>query len=87
MNSNDVSLFYFISQVLQACLGELFHVRLGMHPLGQEANLSVLFQDQEAPSGDLDGTLSDVHAACLLYRVREPSRGLLSEDVRTEYFH
>ncbi|XP_047191720.1 uncharacterized protein si:dkey-103g5.4 isoform X2 [Scophthalmus maximus] len=67
-------------KVLQACLGELFHVRLGMHPLGQEANLSVLFQDQEAPSGDLDGTLSDVHAACLLYRVREPSRGLLSED-------
>ncbi len=72
--------------MLQACLGELFQARLGVPPSGLEANLYVLFQDQETPSGDFKGTLSDSHAASLLYRLHKPSRGLLSEDVRTEYF-
>lgn len=86
MNLKFVVLFNFTSQVLQACLGELFQARLGVPPSGLEDNLCVLFQDQETPSGDLKGVLSDSHAASLLYRLHKPSRGLLSEDVRTEYF-
>lgn len=75
-------LYTYISQILQECLGELFQARLGGPPSGQEAHLCVLFQDQ----GDLKGTLSDSHAASLLYRLHKPNRGLLSEDVRTEHF-
>ncbi|TDH14924.1 hypothetical protein EPR50_G00025880 [Perca flavescens] len=67
-------------KILQACLGELFQARLGMPSPGQEANLCVLFQDRESPSGVLKRTLSDSHAASLLYRFHKPSRGLLSED-------
>ncbi|KAA8594298.1 hypothetical protein FQN60_005132, partial [Etheostoma spectabile] len=67
-------------KILQACLGELFQARLGMPSPGQEANLCVAFQDQESPSGVLKRTLSDSHAASLLYRFHKPSRGLLSED-------
>ncbi|XP_051254705.1 uncharacterized protein si:dkey-103g5.4 isoform X3 [Dicentrarchus labrax] len=67
-------------KILQACLGELFQARLGVHPSGREANLCVLFQDQGASSGGLKGTLSDSHAASLLYRLHKPNRGLLSED-------
>lgn len=78
--------FFLLSQILQACLGELFHARLGISAAGQEANLSVLFQDQEASSGDLKGPPLDSHAASLLYRLHKPNRGLLSEDVRTECF-
>ncbi|XP_030261233.1 uncharacterized protein LOC115574093 isoform X5 [Sparus aurata] len=65
-------------KILQECLGELFQARLGGPPSGQEAHLCVLFQDQ----GDLKGTLSDSHAASLLYRLHKPNRGLLSEDSR-----
>ncbi|XP_033488068.2 uncharacterized protein LOC117260235 [Epinephelus lanceolatus] len=67
-------------KILQACLGELFQARLGMPSSGQEANVCVWLKDQEAPSGVLKGTLSDPHAASLLYRLHKPSRGLLSED-------
>ena len=84
--SNVLVLFNFIPQVLQACLGELFQARLDLPLSGHEASLC-LYQDQEAPSGDLHWTSADSHAASLLYRPHKPSRGLLSEDVRTEYFH
>ncbi|XP_037632372.1 uncharacterized protein si:dkey-103g5.4 [Sebastes umbrosus] len=68
-------------KILQECLGELFQARLCVPSSGQEANLCVLFQDQEAPSsGVLKGTLSDSHASFLLHRFHKPSRGLLSED-------
>ncbi|XP_044059103.1 uncharacterized protein si:dkey-103g5.4 isoform X2 [Siniperca chuatsi] len=67
-------------KTLQACLGELFKTRLGITPSGQEANLCEWFQDREATSGDLKGTLSDSHTASLLHRLHKPSRGLLSED-------
>ncbi|TMS07022.1 hypothetical protein E3U43_011115 [Larimichthys crocea] len=71
-------------KILQACLGELFHARLGISAAGQEANLSVLFQDQEASSGDLKGPPLDSHAASLLYRLHKPNRGLLSEDQKAK---
>ncbi|KAI9538610.1 hypothetical protein NQZ68_012262 [Dissostichus eleginoides] len=67
-------------KILQACLGELFQAILGLPSTGQEANLSLFIQDQEAPSGVLKWTLSDVHAASLLYMSHKPSRGLLSEN-------
>ncbi|XP_038549320.1 uncharacterized protein si:dkey-103g5.4 [Micropterus salmoides] len=67
-------------KILQACLGELFQARLDVPPSAQEANLCVWFQDSEAPSGDLRGTLSDSYAASLLHRLHKPSRALLSED-------
>ncbi|KAJ4935626.1 hypothetical protein JOQ06_017157 [Pogonophryne albipinna] len=40
-------------KILQACLGELFQAILGLPSTGQEANLSLFIQDQEAPSGVL----------------------------------
>ncbi|XP_008294523.1 uncharacterized protein LOC103368058 [Stegastes partitus] len=67
-------------QTLQESLGELFQARLGISYSGQEANVSVWFQDQEAPQGDLKESWSDSHAASLLHRLHKPSRGLLSED-------
>ncbi|XP_060928461.1 uncharacterized protein si:dkey-103g5.4 [Limanda limanda] len=70
-------------KVLQACLGELFNARLwGMCPSGQEANLGARFQDQQAPSGNSHGTLSNFHAASLLHRLHKPNPGQLSEDRR-----
>ncbi|KAG7479263.1 hypothetical protein JOB18_021861 [Solea senegalensis] len=66
-------------KVLQACLGELFHSRIGMCSTGQEANLRVCFQDPEAPSGDKHGGVSDVHAASVPYKLHKSSRGVLSE--------
>ncbi|XP_030008436.1 uncharacterized protein LOC115431886 [Sphaeramia orbicularis] len=56
-------------KVLQASLGELFQARLCMHPSGQ---------DQEAHSGDINGTLLASHTASLLHRIHNPNRGLLS---------
>ncbi|KAM7399476.1 hypothetical protein PAMP_018747 [Pampus punctatissimus] len=73
-------------KVLQACLSELFQARLSVSPSRQESNLHVWFQDQEAPLGDFMGNLSGSHATFLLHRLHKPSRGLLSQDVRTEYF-
>ncbi|XP_068440228.1 uncharacterized protein si:dkey-103g5.4 isoform X2 [Clinocottus analis] len=68
-------------KILQECLGELFQARLGVaSSSGPEDQLCVSLQDKEAPSGILKRTLSDAHAASLLYRFHKASRGLLSED-------
>ncbi|XP_034556228.1 uncharacterized protein si:dkey-103g5.4 [Notolabrus celidotus] len=67
-------------KILQACLGELFHSRLGVPLSCQEADLCVLSHNKGAPKGDLHGPLSDSHAASLLHKLHKPSRGALSED-------
>lgn len=50
-----------------------------------EADLNVVFNDQEASSGGLKEKLPEYNAASLLYRLHKPIRGWLSEEVRKEY--
>lgn len=82
---SSLSLFYVVSQSLQACLGELFQARLGALSPGQEVKLGELSSGQGGPFWDLHGTPAGSRTASLLERLHRPCRGLLSPDVRTVF--